>query len=318
ILRNIIREKVDWYLDKIVLQMEIQCGKHVSVSTLWCSLAYCGITRKKLHKAAKERNELLRSAFMLRIDESSKDERTISRGYGYSETNTRAVKKTVFVRGVRYTLLPALTLDGIIAVDIMEGSCSKIRFKEFVISQVLPQMNSYPHARSVLVLDNARIHHDDRLLEYLDAFGIRVEFLPPYSPDLNPIETAFSYIKHSSKTKASSLLTSPLQSNLIQQPECSGQLYAVPLFYNQFQMFSPYIPSQIYETPFQTSIQIPSQSATSVGMTLPTISNFLKQVDENENFEKCGVDTIGAQETLRHYAAKYNTVYTLPHNSAHL
>jgi len=56
-------------------------------------------------------------------------------------------------------------------------------------------MNPYPHTRSVLILDNARIHHDNGLLEYLDAFGVHVEFLPPYSPDLNPIETAFSYIK---------------------------------------------------------------------------------------------------------------------------
>ncbi|CAG8848369.1 29337_t:CDS:1, partial [Gigaspora margarita] len=69
--------------------------------------------------------------------ESSKDERTISRGYGYSEINSRAVKKVIFLRGKRYTILPALTLDGIIAVDIMEGSCTKTKFKEFVISQVV-------------------------------------------------------------------------------------------------------------------------------------------------------------------------------------
>jgi hypothetical protein len=43
----------------------------------------------------------------------------------------------VFIRGKRYTLLPALSLDGIIAVDIMEGSCTKEKFKEFVIFQVV-------------------------------------------------------------------------------------------------------------------------------------------------------------------------------------
>jgi transposase len=48
---------------------------------------------------------------------------------------------------------------------------------------------------SVIILDNARIHHDEELIEYLQAFGIRVELLPSYSPDLNPIETAFSVIK---------------------------------------------------------------------------------------------------------------------------
>ncbi|CAB4386724.1 unnamed protein product [Rhizophagus irregularis] len=107
--------------------MQVRTGKRVSVPTLWRSLAYCGITRKKLQKAAAERNELLRSAFIASIgryridqlvfmDESSKDERTSTRLYE----------------------------RGIIAVDIIEGSCTKQRFKEFVISQVLPQMNPFP------------------------------------------------------------------------------------------------------------------------------------------------------------------------------
>jgi hypothetical protein len=71
------------------------------------------------------------------MDEASKDECTLSRGYGYSLKNTFAIKKKVFVRGVRYTILPALSLQGIIAVDIMEGSCTKEKFKKFVISNVI-------------------------------------------------------------------------------------------------------------------------------------------------------------------------------------
>jgi hypothetical protein len=101
-----------------------------------------------LHKTAAERNELLRGAFIASIgqyridqlvfmDESSKDERTMTRLYGYSKVNSRASKKVIFIRGKRYTLLPALTEQGIIAADIMEGSCTKERFKEFVVSQVV-------------------------------------------------------------------------------------------------------------------------------------------------------------------------------------
>jgi transposase len=56
-------------------------------------------------------------------------------------------------------------------------------------------MNAYPNEQSVLILDNARIHHDEDLVEYIEVFGGRVEFLPPYSPDFNPIETCFSVIK---------------------------------------------------------------------------------------------------------------------------
>ena len=109
---------------------------------------------------------MLRSAFMASIgtqyqreqliflDESAKDDRTISRGYGYSEVNTRAVKKVVFIRGKHYTLLPALSLDGIIAVNIIEGSCTKERFKEFVISQVVITINFIIFSLLLTIIDN--------------------------------------------------------------------------------------------------------------------------------------------------------------------
>jgi hypothetical protein len=47
------------------------------------------------------------------------------------------VKKTVFVRGKRYTILPALSLDGIIGLDIMEGSYDKQKFKDFIMDKVV-------------------------------------------------------------------------------------------------------------------------------------------------------------------------------------
>ena len=71
------------------------------------------------------------------IDESAKDERTLCRQYGYSPRNQTAIKKVVFLRGIRYTILPALSLDGMIALDIMEGSCNKERFCNFILSKVV-------------------------------------------------------------------------------------------------------------------------------------------------------------------------------------
>jgi len=77
------------------------------------------------------------------LDESAKDERTLSRHYGYSFKNQVVSQKVVFLRGVRYTILPALTLDGFIACDIMKGSCSKERFCTFVLSQVVSKIDDY-------------------------------------------------------------------------------------------------------------------------------------------------------------------------------
>ncbi|CAB4484306.1 unnamed protein product [Rhizophagus irregularis] len=87
ILRELVKDKVDWYLDELVGELELQTGKLVSIATLWRSLVYCRISRKKLHRAAQERNELLRSIFIAKVgrdyrpeqlifmDEASKDNR---------------------------------------------------------------------------------------------------------------------------------------------------------------------------------------------------------------------------------------------------
>src|SRR6266542_6789773 len=56
-------------------------------------------------------------------------------------------------------------------------------------------MNEYPNKNSVIVMDNAKIHHDEKLVESIEQMGCKIIYLPPYSPDFNPIETAFSGIK---------------------------------------------------------------------------------------------------------------------------
>ena len=56
-------------------------------------------------------------------------------------------------------------------------------------------MNPYPGDNSVIIMDNAKIHHDADLILLLEGLGCRVVFLPAYSPDYNPIETAFSILK---------------------------------------------------------------------------------------------------------------------------
>ncbi|GBB83339.1 hypothetical protein RclHR1_10070001 [Rhizophagus clarus] len=207
ILRSLIKDKVNWYLDELTHEMENLTGKRASISILWRSLRYLGITRKKLQKEAYEKSEIIRAHYLgiigesyisnqlIFIDESAKDERSLSRFYRYSSQNIRACKKVVFVRGKRYTILPALTLDGFVAIDIFEGAYDKKRFIDFILDQVVPIMNPYPGSNSVIMMDNARIHHDANLISILEGLGCRVIFLPPYSPDYNPIETAFSVIK---------------------------------------------------------------------------------------------------------------------------
>jgi len=56
-------------------------------------------------------------------------------------------------------------------------------------------MNPYPAKHSVLVMDNARIHHNDNLIRAVEEMGGRILYLPPYSPDYNPIEFVFLTVK---------------------------------------------------------------------------------------------------------------------------
>ena len=66
-------------------------------------------------------------------------------------------------------------------------------------------MNPFPGRNSVIVLDNAKIHHGGRLASLCDAANVLLIYLPPYSPDLNPIEKVFSVLK--SKLKRHHVLT---------------------------------------------------------------------------------------------------------------
>lgn len=97
-----------------------------------------------------ERSELLRAAYWNRFaslvpgpnmlmftDETSKDERSHDRLYGYTPVGVRCVQRATWVRGKRISILPVLTLDGIIAYDLVDGSVTSERFVRFVREQVV-------------------------------------------------------------------------------------------------------------------------------------------------------------------------------------
>ena len=62
----------------------------------------------------------------------------------------------------------------------------------FEVHPQLPKMNPYPQDNSIIVLDNCAIHKSEVLREVVTANGQLIIFLPPYSPDYNPIEESFS------------------------------------------------------------------------------------------------------------------------------
>ncbi|TFK19541.1 hypothetical protein FA15DRAFT_559936, partial [Coprinopsis marcescibilis] len=60
----------------------------------------------------------------------------------------------------RFSVLPALTWEGMITMDIFEGSVNKECFIQFICEDVAPLLNPFPAPRSIVILDNCAIHHD--------------------------------------------------------------------------------------------------------------------------------------------------------------
>ena len=127
-------------------------------------------------------------------DESHFNRLTLRRPYAWSRRGERATRYEFSFRGTKYSMLPALSLDGIIHLEVVEDAVTGADFRRFV-EGLLTRMNEFPLPNSVLVIDNASIHKVDGIREMVEDRGARLLYLPSYSPDFNPIELAFSTIK---------------------------------------------------------------------------------------------------------------------------
>lgn len=82
------------------------------------------------------------------------------------------------------------------AVRVTEGRMNADYTTRFIIEDVIPEMQAFPRQRSVLVMD-ASAHDVDEIANLLQARGMRLVLLPPYSYDYNPIEYSFHEAKAS-------------------------------------------------------------------------------------------------------------------------
>jgi transposase len=69
------------------------------------------------------------------------------------------------------------------------------RFEDFLVNILLLECGRYPAKNSVIVMDNASIHHSERIRQLCTDAGVTLVYLSPYSPDYNPIEEFFSELK---------------------------------------------------------------------------------------------------------------------------
>ena len=111
--------------------------------------------------------------------------------YGYSPRGQRAFFKVPRNRGTNTTLLASMSLEGMGPSMAVEGSTNKEVFEVYVEHFLAPTLKE----GQVVVMDNLSAHKGARARKLIEERGCQLLYLPPYSPDLNPIEEAFSKVK---------------------------------------------------------------------------------------------------------------------------
>lgn len=194
---RLLRELVTWFLDHLRVVL--------SESGLCRALQRAGFARRKKVVQAVERNAPhvveARRAFLAEIagcdperlvflDESG-CQRGMIRRIAWRRAGSAVIGKSTRNRGTVTTILSALSVRGIVATMFGEGATTGEVFLAFLRDVLLPELT----AGDVVVMDNLGAHHAGEVVDILHAAKIRVIFLPPYSPELNPIEEAWSKLK---------------------------------------------------------------------------------------------------------------------------
>ncbi len=209
-LWQFLQEHPTSYLTEMQTKLEQFAGKSYSLSTLSRTLFHMGITRKRLSRSSHKASFRLRVLFreklwrwvtnndqLIFIDEASKNEAASTRNYGWGPKCSNVSDPIGGIVGKRKSVVAGYSLNsGMFAWQSIEETYNAERFEDWFTDMLLPQTQSYPQPNSVVIIDNARIHNKERLMQFARAKDVIILFLPPYSPDWNPIEIMWACIKN--------------------------------------------------------------------------------------------------------------------------
>lgn len=157
---------------------------------------------KKRSRAAAERDEFLRLLWRMEIDcvdpgrlvfvDEMGTHTSLAPVYAYAPIGERASFKLPRNRGENTTLVASLHSEGMGPSMAVEGATTKEVFETYVEHFLAPALRQ----GQVVVMDNLGAHRPKRVRELIEERGCELVYLPPYSPDLNPIEEAFSKVKN--------------------------------------------------------------------------------------------------------------------------
>lgn len=114
------------------------------------------------------------------------------RSYGYSPVNSPAIITVRSSRGKNVSLLALISNSGVVKHKVINGACNSEILKEFLTSCVSENIF---RPNNVLLMDNVSFHKTNNIKTFLRSNNVNFDYLPIYSPYLNPIEKMFSSLK---------------------------------------------------------------------------------------------------------------------------
>jgi len=113
------------------------------------------------------------------------------RRYGRGFGGKRVYDDRPSAKGKNITLIGAISDEGLIASMTFQGALNTASFIVFIEQVLLPAL----WVGAIVVMDNLSVHYADAAKALIESVGAQVKFLPPYSPDLSPIELCWSKLK---------------------------------------------------------------------------------------------------------------------------
>jgi transposase len=126
------------------------------------------------------------------IDESGANLR-MSSSYARTEGGNRIKMAVPLERGPQFSIIGAISVYKVEAALYGEWATDGEIFYTFIVKNLLPQLKP----KHTVIMDNIKFHLQERIREAVESKGANIIFLPPYSPDLSPIENMWSKIKNS-------------------------------------------------------------------------------------------------------------------------
>ncbi|HEX9159349.1 MAG TPA: IS630 family transposase [Rhizomicrobium sp.] len=198
-----IAEKPDLTLRALLAELKDR-GMAVSYYALWHFLQHEGISFKKsLHASEQDRADVRRRRERWKAWQSKFDptrlvfidetwaKTNMTRRYGYCAKGERLVAKAPFGKWRTLTFLAALRSERLDAPCVIDGPINGRSFLAYVEQVLVPTLR---HG-DIVIMDNLGSHKGQTVRKAIRSVGAKLFFLPPYSPDLNPIEQVFSKLK---------------------------------------------------------------------------------------------------------------------------